>query len=299
MSGLFEAYPRYEYALAATQLALAMLGMGALLGPRDFAQVVRAPRALAVGVALQIGLVPLLASATGQLLPVPAGIAAGLVLVAAVPGGTLSNVLTYFAGGNIALSITLTAVTTVGALVTTPALLRLYVGAYLPPDFAMPAGRIASEIGLTLLLPLLAGMVAGTRLGERREVFSRTALRASLAVIGVMVVGAAGAGRMDPLAYGRIGPASVLLLACVFQLAAVLAGRLGRLAPRDRLAIVIEATLRNTNLAVLVKASILPATVVEYAEVGDAMFFVALLYGGFGLGLSTLLVMLGRREIRV
>lgn len=294
---MFEAYPRYEYALAASQLALAMLGMGALLAPRDFAGVVRAPRALTLGLLLQIVLVPLIASATGWLLPVPAGIAAGLVLVAAVPGGTLSNVLTYFAGGNIALSITLTALTTLGALVTTPALLRLFVGVHLPPDFDMPAGRIASEIGLTLLLPLLLGMGIGVRLGPRREVFSRTALRASLAVIGVMVVGAAGAGRIEPLAYGRIGPVSVLLVALLFQVAALICARLGGLAPRDRLAVGIEATLRNTNLAVLVKASILPATVVEYAEVGDAMFFVALLYGGFGLGLSSVLVMLGRRGI--
>ena len=294
---MFEAYPEYEFTLAATQLVFAMLGMGALLGPRDFAQVVRAPRALGVGLVLQLVLVPLIASATGHLLPVPAGIAAGLVLVAAVPGGTLSNVLTYVARGNIALSITLTGVTTLGALATTPAILRLFVGDYLPPSFEMPTLRIAREIGLTLLLPLMAGMVIGAHFPHRRETFSRACIRTSFAVIGVMIVGAAGSGRIDPLAYGQIGPVSIGIMALLFQITAIAVGRLGGLSRPDRLAVTIEATLRNTNLAVLVKASILPASVAEYAEVGDAMFFVALLYGGFGLGLSMLPVAIGRRQL--
>ena len=124
---MFEAYPRYEYALASTQLAFAMLGMGALLGFGDFARVVRSPRGLAIGLFVQLAIVPGLAAVLSGALPVPPGIAAGLVLVAAVPGGTMSNVLTYLAYGNIALSITLTTLTTLGALVTTPFLLRLLV----------------------------------------------------------------------------------------------------------------------------------------------------------------------------
>ena len=83
----------------------------------------------------------------------------------------------------------------------------------------------------------------------------------------------------------------------LFQLAAVAICRLGRLAPRDRLAVTIEATLRNAGLALLVKASILPASRLDYAEIGDAMFFVALLYGGFGIAFSMIPVMMGRRGI--
>ena len=199
---MFEAYPRYEYALASTQLAFAMLGMGALLGPRDFVRVVRSPRGLAVGLVVQLVFVPGIAAALAGFLPVPPGIAAGLVLVAAVPGGTMSNVLTYFAYGNIALSITLTTVTTLGALVTTPFLLRLLVQEHLPPDFSIPAGHIALEIGVTLLAPLFAGMLVGARFPDWRERFSTVCVRISLTVIAVMIVGAAGAGRLDPMAYG-------------------------------------------------------------------------------------------------
>ena len=138
-----------------------MLGMGALLAPRDFVEVARRPRGLAVGLGLQLVAVPLLAAAVGRLLAPEAGIMAGLVLVAAVPGGTMSNVVTYLGRGNIALSIALTAICSIGALVTTPLLLRLYVRDLLPDDFSMPVGRVAFEIGVSLLVPLFLGMVMG------------------------------------------------------------------------------------------------------------------------------------------
>ena len=293
---MFEAYPDYERLLASAQLALAMLGMGAVLTPRDFVGVVRAPRALAIGLAVQLVAVPLLASLAGVLLPVPSGIAAGLVLVAAVPGGTMSNVFTYLGRGNIALSISLTAFTTVGSLAATPALLQLFVGAHLPADFEMPTGRIALEIGAILLAPLAAGMLVGARFTAYREGFSRWCIRASLAAILVMVVGAGGSGRLDPSSYGALAPVAIVGLAFVFQQAAYAACRLGGLPMRDGLAIAIEATVRNTNLAILVKASLFPATATP-DPIGDGMFFVALLYGGGALLVAALPVALGRRQL--
>jgi len=293
---VFEAYPDYEHLLASAQLAFAMLGMGAVLAPRDFVGVMRSPRALAIGLAVQLVAVPLLASGLGVMLPVPAGIAAGLVLVASVPGGTMSNVFTYLGRGNIALSISLTAVTTVGSLLTTPALLRLLVGAHLPADFEMPTGRIALEIGAILLAPLAAGMLFGERFPDWRSGFSRWCIRASLGVIVIMVVGAGGSGRLDPSAYGKLAPVAIVLLAFVFQQTAYAACRLGGLGMRDRLAIAIEVTVRNTNLAILVKASLFPATA-NPDPIGDGMFFVALLYGGGALLVAALPVALGRRRM--
>ncbi len=294
---MFERYPEYEYLLASLQLAFAMLGMGALLTPRDFVEVVREPRGLTLGLVTQLVSVPLVALAVGWLLPVPPGIAAGLVLVAAVPGGSLSNVATYLGKGNIALSISLTAVCTTGALVTTPLILRALAAAHLPVDFEMPVARVAWEIGITLLLPLLVGMLAGIRFPSRQALLSRWAIRASLAVIGVMIVGAAGAGRLDPAAYGAMGPLAVGALCLGAQATAVLAGRVGRLSARDRLAVAIEATIRNTNLAILVKASLFPAVAGVADPVGDGMFFVALLYGGLALLVAAPPILTHRRGL--
>jgi BASS family bile acid:Na+ symporter len=295
---VFEEYPRWEPVLAACQLAFAMLGMGAVTTLRDFAAVVLAPRALAVGIAVQLAAVPLLAAGLGRTLPLPAGVAAGLVLVAAVPGGTLSNLATFLGRGNVALSIALTAITTLGALVTTPALLRLLIGAHLPPDFEMPAARVASDIALTLLGPLALGMAVGAALPRRRAVVSRWCIRASVGFILALALGAAGSGRLDPRAYGLVGLLAVPLLCLGGQLAALAAARLAGLAAPDRLALAIEATIRNTNLALLVKTSLAPAGEAP-DPLGDGMLFVALLYGGVALGFSALPIAWHRRAGRL
>jgi BASS family bile acid:Na+ symporter len=292
----FTDYARYEYALASSQLAFAMAGMGALLRPSDFVAVARSPRALLIGLALQLLAIPVIAAGLGALLPLPAGIAAGLVLVAAVPGGTMSNVITLMGRGNIALSISLTGITTVGALAVTPLLLRLFIGAHLPENFEMPTGRIAWEIGVTLLLPLFGGMVFGMWVPAWRQTFSRACVRTSLFVIGLMVIGGVGSGRLDASAYGAMGPIAIFALASCAQAAAWGITRLTRLAGEDRLAIMVEVTVRNTNLALLIKASIFPAVTGQVDPIGDGMFFVALLYGGAALFLATPPVIANRRS---
>ncbi len=293
---MFDWYPSYEYQLASAQLAFAMLGMGALLSPKDFATVVRSPRALTVGLAVQVIAAPLAALAIGRAFPIEAGIAAGLVLVAAVPGGTMSNVVTYLGRGNIALSIALTGITTVGALVMTPLILRLFIGDFLPPDFEMPVGRVAWEIGVTLLLPLFTGMLVGARFVGIRARLSRWSIRASIAVIAVMVIAAGGSGRVDIEAVGVIGVASIFTLAAACQLIAWLSCRAAGLAAGDRTAVVIEATIRNINLAVLVKASLFPAVAGQVDPIGDGMFFTALLYGGVSFLFATPPIVLARRR---
>ncbi len=293
---MFERYPEYEYFLASGQLAFAMLGMGALLAPRDFLDVLRNPRALGIGLATQLATVPLLALLLGRALPVEPGIAAGLALVAAVPGGTMSNVFTYLGRGNLALSISLTGVTTVAALVTTPILLRWLVAVHLPAEFEMPVARVAFEIAVVLLLPLSAGMFIGARFPARRDAIARWSIWISITFILSMVVGSAGSGRLDPRAYGVMGPVAIFLLCILAAQAAYASSRLAGLCPRDRLTISVEATIRNTNLAILVKASLFPAVAGVADPIGDGMFFVALLYGGLALPVAVVPVLIHRRS---
>lgn len=287
-----ELYARTEHGLAMLQLGFAMLGMGALLRPRDFVTIFRSPRALAVGLALQWVAVPALASALPQLVPMTAGFTVGLVLIAAVPGGTMSNLFTHFARGNLALSISLTAVTSVASLFVTPLLLRTLAGQHLPPDFRLPTLRIATDIGLALLIPLLAGMLLGARLGPRRAAFSRLAIRASLILILLIVVGAAAARRIDPTRHAGLEQLVVPLLGVAFFLVAELVTRVARLPAGDRAAIAIEASLRNVNLAILVKASLFPASGGD--PVGDDVLLAVALYGGSQMAIAAVPIVLQR-----
>lgn len=102
---LAQFYVQYEYWFAAMQLILAMLGMGATLTGKDFRDVVNEPRSVSLGTAIQIVLVPAMAFLFLHLLGVTGGVAVGIAMIAAVPGGTTSNIFTYFDRGNSALSI--------------------------------------------------------------------------------------------------------------------------------------------------------------------------------------------------
>ena len=154
-----EIYIAYEYWFAAFQLVFAMLGMGATLTTDDFFKVMKSPKSVTIGTAMQLILVPLVAYLFISVAGVIGGVAVGLALVAAIPGGTTSNIFTYMAKGNSPLSISITAITTLACLATTPFILKLLIIEYLPADFAMPTAQIVTDIALTLLLPLVIGMV--------------------------------------------------------------------------------------------------------------------------------------------
>jgi BASS family bile acid:Na+ symporter len=294
---LLNNYAAYEYPVASAQLFLAMLGMGALLTPQDFLLEVKRPRGLLVGFGFQWLLVPLIAYALGAILPIPAGIALGLIFVAAVPGGTLTNILTLFGRGNIALSIALTSITTVAALATTPLLLKLLASQHLPADFSMPVGRIARDITGTLIVPLLLGMLLKTRTTTWYAAqFSKWVIRLSLMLILVIVVGSAGSGRLSADTYGVMGIAALVIFALTIQGCAVLVCKVLRMSSGDALAINIEATFRNISLAIAVKATVFPAQPGVLDPIGDAVLFVALLYGGVSMFMTLVPVVSHRRK---
>jgi len=108
-------------ALIEPLLGLVMFAMGSTLSAADFKRILEKPRVIAIGVVLQFLLMPLFAFVIARALHLPDELAAGLILVGACPGGTASNVVCYLARGGVALSVTLTACTTVLAVVATPA----------------------------------------------------------------------------------------------------------------------------------------------------------------------------------
>lgn len=107
---------------------IAMFGMGATLTLADFARVVKMPKAILVGVGLQFGVMPLLGWSLTKIFFLPPEIAIGVILVGAAPGGVSSNVITYLAKGNVALSVTLTACSTLMSPVMTPLMMYLLSG---------------------------------------------------------------------------------------------------------------------------------------------------------------------------
>ncbi len=276
-------YASWEYTLAATQAVLAMLGMGATLTVRDFLGVLRAPRGVVLVLVLQLLLMPPLAIGLSHVMGLPQGIAVGLLLIAAMPGGTFSNIFTYLGRGNVALSISATSVSTLGCLVTTAALLRLYGSAQFPDDFVMPMGRIVLEIVCWLLTPLIIGMCIRRYAVAIQATVAKVAVRCSLGVLGVIVVGALGSGRIQVAAYGWKAPMGLILFGVGSILLCYLLGFLLRFSRDDSFTIGVEVTVRNGNLALLLKASLFPALADERDLLSGGVLYSILFYGGASL----------------
>jgi len=290
-----EIYVAYEYWFAAFQLVFAMLGMGATLTVSDFKDILKEPKAVTIGTLIQLVLVPLIAFVFINAFGIIGGVAVGLALVASIPGGTTSNIFTYFAKGNIPLSISVTAITTLACLITTPIVLGLLITQYLPADFSMPTAQIVREIAFTLLLPLALGMAFLKFIPSLAEGFSKWCIRLSLIGIIAIVVGSSSAGRLDMEAFGNQNLLLVLLFIAAIGILGWVAAKLLSLNQADSTAIEMEVIVRNVNLAILIKASMFPANVDTGNNIGDMVLFTALIYGALQMLVAAVLIFYRRR----
>lgn len=135
-------------------LAALMLSMGITLTPADFAKVASRPNATIMQFALCYGMMPLLALGLGTVFGLDKALLAGLVLVGSINGGQASNLCTYIARGNVALSVLMTTATTLGAIFMTPLLCKSLLGAVVPVD----AAGIAKSTIQVVLAPIMVGM---------------------------------------------------------------------------------------------------------------------------------------------
>jgi BASS family bile acid:Na+ symporter len=291
---MFDRYEDYEYLLAQIQLVLFMLGMGATLAPRDFVGVALQPHFLVVGAVGQFVLAPLLAALLNRWMDLEPGIAVGLILISTLPGGQMSKLFTYLARGNVALSITLTVLGSALALVTVPLGLELLAEDYLrDSNVAMPVAWVVRDVALYLLLPLVVGMACGGRWPQHRIGFSRTCIRTGLVFVALMIAGSLLSGRIQPAAYGWTAPLAILLFCVGTMQLSMLPFRLLRWSRADTVAVGIEVTMRNVNLALLLTALLFPAA----NPLGGGVLFAVLYYGGTALVAGVPLAMRYRRAL--
>lgn len=148
-----------ETTLLGIMMMVIMLGMGASMTPRDFLIAFRKPKGILVGLLSQFAVMPLLGFLLAMGLGFPQALVVGLLLIACMPGGTTSNVFAYFSKGVLALSIMMTVVSTLVAVVMVPVLLSFYGGlAGVSGEYAIPPSNVA-QILVVLLVPTILGMI--------------------------------------------------------------------------------------------------------------------------------------------
>lgn len=227
-------------------LVIIMFGMGLTLRPMDFGRAVSRWPLVLLGLCLQYGLMPLAAWVIAAVLNLDTPLALGMILVGSVAGGTASNVICFLAGGDVALSITLTAVSTLVAVVATPLLTWLYAGT----GVAVPVGPMLASIAQIVVLPVVAGMLINHALGERWANRDGWCALGSAAAIGIVI---AIIVALNADAIATLG-ALVLVAVILHNITGLMAGyAITRAVTGDSIAartVAIEVGMQNSGLAV-------------------------------------------------
>lgn len=266
-------------------LAFIMLSLGLGLTVSDFARVAKRPRDFLVGAVSQVVLLPAVAFGLVSLWSLPPELALGVMIIAAAPGGVTSNLLTAFGRGDVALSISLTAVISLLSVVTIPFIVVFAHGHFMGAD-AGDVSVVETALGVFLIvtLPALIGL-AIRRWAEGFATRVQPATRHVSALLFVLVLaGAIYQEHENALDYlDHAGPVTIVLNVLMMALAYCLA-RMFASGPRQRVAIAIECGVQNGTLAIAVATLLfggglvaVPAATYSILMFGTALIFIAVL----------------------
>lgn len=231
-------------ALIVPLMQIIMFGMGTSLSIGDFARVVRMPKGVIAGVLCHYLIMPLVAFTITKIFSFPDEIAAGIILIGSCPNGLASNVMTYLARANLALSVTLTAISTFIAPFVTPLFMRLLAGEYVEIDFL----TMMWDITKVVILPVSSGLIFNYFLHGKFKWLDEVMPVVSMLGIGLIIVVITSAGRNDLLVVGPMLIAAVLLHNISGYFLGYWSAVLLRMDERDRRTIAIEVGLQNAGL---------------------------------------------------
>ena len=243
---LFRSYGRFETkVLIVPLIELIMFGMGTTLSLGDFTRVLKMPWPVFVGVVLQFGVMPFVGWGLANAFSFPPLVAAGVVLVGSCPGGVASNVITYLAEGNVALSVTMTACSTLLSPVMTPLMMKLLAGQFVPVNF----WDMMVSILKMVVVPIAAGLIVNRLLHGRAPWIKESLPLVSMAGIAIIIAIITSLNR-DTL---REVAFTLILVVAVHNGVGYLLGyggaRLLGLSERDARTVAIEVGLQNAGMA--------------------------------------------------
>ncbi|AXY75386.1 bile acid:sodium symporter family protein [Paraflavitalea soli] len=226
-------------------LQIIMFGMGTELSLKDFANVVRMPKGIIVGVVCHYIIMPLVGFSLAYLFNFPPEIAAGIILVGCCPSGLASNVMCYLAKGNLALSVSVTTVSTMVAPFLTPLLMRLLGGSFVAIDF----WGMVWDITKIVILPVAAGLAFHYLIHGKFKWLDKAMPLVSMAGIGIILTIITAAGRDNLLKVGALLLIATILHNVLGYIMGYWSARLLRFHERDCRTIALEVGMQNAGLA--------------------------------------------------
>ncbi|HJF28486.1 MAG TPA: bile acid:sodium symporter family protein [Acinetobacter lwoffii] len=232
-------------------LGLIMFGMGMTMTLGDFKSVLQSPKAVAIGVVAQFLVMPGLAFLLCQLFRLPAEIAVGVILVGCCPGGTASNVITYMARGNTALSVACTSVSTLLAPILTPIMFYLLASQWIEINTWSMLISILQVVLFPIFLGLMVRAVLKTRVEAYIQVMPLVSVLAIVAIVAAIIAGS----KTQILESGLMILGIVALHNGLGYLLGYWASRLFKLAEIDCRAVAVEVGMQNSGLGVALAAT--------------------------------------------
>ena len=231
-------------------LGIIMFGMGMTMTVDDFKGVLQSPKAVVIGVVAQFVVMPGLAYLLCQLFQLPPEIAIGVILVGCCPGGTASNVITYMAKGNTALSVACTSVSTILTPVLTPAIFYLLASQWIEINAMSMLGSILQVV----LFPIILGLVVRSVLKQKVDAYIQVMPLISVVAIVAIVAAIIAGSKAQILESGLLILGVVALHNGLGCLLGFWASRLFKLPYADSKAIAIEVGMQNSGLGVALAA---------------------------------------------
>lgn len=232
-------------------LGIIMFGMGMTMTVGDFKSVLQSPKAVAIGVVAQFLVMPGLAFLLCQLFQLPAEIAIGVILVGCCPGGTASNVITYMAKGNTALSVACTSVSTLLAPILTPAIFYLLASQWIEIN----AWSMLISILQVVLFPIVLGLIVRAVLKQQVTAYIQVMPLISVIAIVAIVAAIIAGSKTQILESGLMILGIVALHNGLGYLLGYWASRVFKLAEIDCRAVSIEVGMQNSGLGVALAAT--------------------------------------------
>ncbi len=226
-------------------LMIIMFGMGTSVGVDDFARVVKMPKSIAVGLICQYTIMPFIGVSLAMLSGFPPEIAAGIILVGCSPGGLASNVMAYISGANLALSLSLTAFSTLLAPFLTPVLMSALAGQHVPID----AIAMFWSITKIVILPVIGGLLFNHFLHGKFPMVDKNMPRLSMIGIVVIIAVITAAGRDNLITLGLALIAIVLLQNILGLALGYAVAKLVKMDEASARAIAFEVGMQNSGLA--------------------------------------------------
>lgn len=262
-------------------LAFIMFTLGLGLTFSDFARVAKMPKNFLIGLISQLIFLPLVALIIVFIWPLQPELAIGLMLIAAAPGGVTSNILTSFAKGDVALSISLTAVMSLLSVISVPVVLGLSIGLISNDSLgSISLTGIAISMFLIVTLPVLLGMIFRASLSYLTKKIEKGAKILSSALFVLVLIGAILAERQNLVEYFAQTGLVVLILNILMMAIAYYWAKLFSTGKSQLKAISIECGLQNGTLAIFVGTSVFGGGlyIVPAATYSVIMYLTSLLF---------------------